>query len=258
MRRLVLATVVVATALGAACTQVSTDPSRIVALTFDSLPYPSIVAFDSLRDEDGVARPLAARALNAAGNVIPDAPITYLATLPGVTISNEGFVVAGAVPEAPVPIVAQSGVLQTRTLLLPVVPRPASLTLVGAVDTLRFVVPDNSQNTSGAIRARVAAAPTGEEEDAAPVLGWIVRYSLAYNGTVLPADHPDFWLVDDAGRRSQVDTTGSDGTASRAVRVRATALASALDSVVVFIASRAYGAPLSDTSLRVVVPIIPK
>jgi len=257
MRGRMLVLVIVATAVGAACTQVSTDPSRIVALTFDSLPYPAVVAFDSLRDEDGVARPLAARALNASGNVIDEAPITYLATRPGVTISPEGFVIAGAIPEAPVPIVAQSGILQTRSLLLPVVPRPTAFALTGTVDTLRYVLPDNTQNTTNPISARVTGAPSGEAA-APPVLGWIVRYRVAYNGVLLPADHPDIWLVDDAGRRSQSDTTGTDGSASRAVRVRATALASALDSVVVFISARAFGASLSDTSLRVVVPIIPR
>ncbi len=257
MRRAIVAVVVLATALGGACTQVSTDPSRIVALTFDSLPYPSIVAFDSLRDDDGVARPLAARALNASGNVIEDAPITYFATLPGVTISPDGYVVAGAIPEAPVPIVAQSGVLQTRSLLLPVVPRPTTFALAGSVDTLRYVVPDNSQNTSAPVRARVTGAASGET-GAPSVLGWLVRYRVAYNGVLLPADHPDIFLVDDAGRRSQVDTTGTDGSASRAVRVRPTALAGTLDSVVVFISARAYGVPLSDTALRVVVPIIPR
>jgi hypothetical protein len=257
MRRLVVVLAVAATVVGAACTQVATDPSRIVALTFDSLPFPAVVAFDSLRDEDGVARPLAARALNASGNPIEDAPITYLATLPGVTISPEGFVIAGAIPAAPVPIVAQSGILQTRSLLLPVVPRPSRFALTGTVDTLRYVLPDNSQNTSSPISARVTGAPSGETA-APPVLGWVVRYRVAYNGVLLPPDHPDIWLVDDAGRRSQTDTTGSDGSAARAVRVRATALATALDSVVVFISARAYGASLSDTSLRVVVPIIPR
>jgi hypothetical protein len=244
-----------AAALTLGCTEVSTDPSLIVALQFDALPFPAVVAFDTLRDESGVARRLAGQALNGAGTPIVDAPVRYVATAEGLTISDEGYVIAGAVRATPVPIVAQVGGLQSRPLSLPVVPRPDTMSQDGSVDTLRYVVPDNASNASGPLRVRVQSRTVTPP---ANVSGWLVRYTVEYRGTAVPEDDPDIWLVDDSDRRSRVDTTGADGIASRRVRVRSTALAAVEDSVVVFAEVRAYGTPLAGGPLRFVVPIIPR
>lgn len=237
------------------CTEVSTDPSLIVALQFDALPYPAVVAFDTLRDETGAARRLDGRALNGAGQPIAEAPVRYLATAEGLTISDEGYVIADAVRATPVPIVAQVAGLQSRPLALPIVPRPDTVGLEGTVDTLRYVLPDNATNVSAGLRVRVRSTTV---TPAANVNAWLVRYRVEYRGVPVPEDDPDIWLVDDGNRRSLVDTTGADGIASRRVRVRATALAAAQDSVVVYAEVRAYGAPLSGGPVRFVVPILPR
>ncbi|HEY5491467.1 MAG TPA: hypothetical protein VIK25_09800, partial [Gemmatimonadaceae bacterium] len=52
------------------CTNVGTAPNAIVSLAFDTLPYPSVVAGDTLRDSLGRAAPLHALAYNADGNLI--------------------------------------------------------------------------------------------------------------------------------------------------------------------------------------------
>ena len=82
----VLAAVVAAAVIGA-CTQVSADPKAVVALAFDSLPYPAVVSGDTLRDEAGVATALHATALNVDGDVIADAPVTFLLLDSGATLT---------------------------------------------------------------------------------------------------------------------------------------------------------------------------
>jgi hypothetical protein len=255
MRRRVLGALVGATLVGVACTEISTDPTLVVALSFDALPFPTVVAFDTLRDEDGVAQRLRGVALNSAGDPIPDAPVRFLATQPGVTISADGFVIADSARSTTIPIVAQVGGLQSRALQLPITRRPDSVAAEGTIDTLRYVVPDNGGNLSGALRVKVfsnAVAPP------AAVRGWIVRFRVEYGGVDLPADHPSIWLQDDSGRRSGVDTTGVDGIASRQLRVQPLGLAAAQDSVVVYATVRALGAPLVGAPVRFVVPIIPR
>jgi hypothetical protein len=255
MRRRALASVLGATLLGAACTEISTDPTLIVALSFDSLPYPTVVAFDTLRDEDGVARPLRGLALNSAGDPIPDAPVRFVATQPGLRISDEGFVIADSVISTTVPIVAQVGGLQSRALQLPITRRPDSAAAEGSIDTLRYVVPDDASNASGALRVKVLSR---QVDPPASVRGWIVRFRVEYQGQELPADHPSIWLQDDGGRRSREDTTGTDGIASRVLRVAPLGLAAAQDSVVVYAIVRAFGAALPGTPVRLVVPLVPR
>jgi hypothetical protein len=135
------------------------------------------------------------------------------------------------------------------------VPRPDTLAAAGTVDTLRYVLPDNESNVSGPVQLRVLSRAGGTPTT---VRGWVVRFTLEYRGSPVPADDADLFLVDEANRRSRVDTTGTDGVASRRLRVRATALADAQDSVIVYAEARAYGAPLAGTPLRLVVPILPR
>jgi hypothetical protein len=106
MRPLLCGVVLSATIIGA-CTEISTDPTAIVALSFDSLPYPAIIAFDTLRDEDGVARPLRAVALNPDGDPIDGATFQFLAPTGGVTISPEGYVISTEARTTPVSLLAQ-------------------------------------------------------------------------------------------------------------------------------------------------------
>ncbi len=256
MRALVCAAVVSATILGGACTDVPTDSTAIVALAFDSLPYPTIVAFDTLRDEEGVAQPLRAAVLNPDGDPISGATVQFLTTSGGVTISPDGYVVSTEDRDTPVTIIAQVSGLQSRPLTLLVTSAPASATLDGSTDTLRYTVPDDGTNVSEPVRVKVLAAGAAP---AAGVRGWIVRYTLTYNGLpLLAGDTTTAWLVDDNNRRSAEDTTAADGIASRKVRFRATALAAERDSVVVFATVRARGAPVTGSPLRRAIPIIPR
>jgi len=238
------------------CTQVGTDPAAVVALVFGALPYPAVVSGDTLRDESGVAAPLVGVPLNSAGDPVTGARVQFLALDPGVTISEDGIVVSTDTAGTTIRLLAQVGALQSRPLSLFVAASPDSAAQDGTVDTLRYVIPDASSNLSGAIAIRVlsnaATPPRG-------VRGWLVRYSVEYRGTTLPpGDDTLAWFVDESSRRSAVDTTGTDGRASRRLRVVSTALASAADSLLVTATVTARGAPLAGTPLRIVVQVRPQ
>lgn len=238
------------------CTEVGTDPDAVVALVFDALPFPGVAIGDTLRDESGAAAPLRATPVNSEGDEVPGASVTYLALDPGVTISDAGFAIGTGTTTAAVRVIAQVGTLQSRPLSLVVTPAPDSAAREGAVDTLRYVVPDAATNASAAITIRVLAGSAAEPVN---VRGWIVRYSVEYRGSTVPPESTDLaWFIDPAGRRSAVDTTEADGRASRRLRVVPTGLATPDDSLLVTATVTARGSAVAGTPLRVVVPVRPQ
>jgi hypothetical protein len=244
-------------AIAAACTQVSSDPNAVVALAFDTLPSPSVVIGDTLRDETGVVTPLRAAPLNSNGDVVTTAPVRFVTLDTGVTITDAGLVVATATRATSVRLVAQLGTLQSRPITLFVTPPPDSLALDTRRDTLEYVLPDESTNRSRDIAAHVLSVP---DSTTAAVSGWIVRYQIEHHGTVIsPTDVTLAWMVDESNRRSVADTTGADGRAARRLRVVATALSgSPVDSFVVIVSASARGVPLSGSPARATVIVRPK
>jgi hypothetical protein len=143
-----------------------------------------------------------------------------------------------------------------------VTPEPDSAAAVGTVDTLRYAIPDETANTSGAITIHVidtTATPDGNTR------GWIVRYSATYNGVpILPDNTTLAWFVDESNRRSAEDTTGADGRAARRLRVISTALAAPanletrVDSLLVTATVTRRSSPLAGTPTRIVVFVRPR
>lgn len=257
--RVVAAVTLTAAGLGAApisCTQVGADPNAIVALAFDSLPYPAVIAGDSLRNEAGVATALRATGLNVDGEEIPGAPFTFFALAAGVTISAEAFVLSTGTDAAEINVVAQTpGGLRSRELALRVTPRPDSMVLSSSTDTVKYV--SDPEVTTPAVVVQLLSnvlAPT-----VTAVNGWVVRYQVEYNGTVLPtSDATTAWTMDEGGRRSAEDTTTVGGLASRRVRFRPAALGNPADSLVVIATAVRYGTPLVGSPLRIVVHLRPQ
>ncbi|HSU97331.1 MAG TPA: hypothetical protein VLI40_08875, partial [Gemmatimonadaceae bacterium] len=85
-----------AAVLGAgACAEINTDPNFAAAIAIDTLPFPSIVANDSLRDSLGVARPLHGSVFNIEGNVLSSIAVSFRTPDSGATIDSvSGYVVA--------------------------------------------------------------------------------------------------------------------------------------------------------------------
>lgn len=256
MKRVAAPLAVMVAAIIGACTQVGSDPNAVVALAFDSLPYPALVSGDTLRDESGAVLALRAAALNSDGDDIPSAAVSFVMLDTGATISSAGIVTSTNLTTTSVRILAQAGNLQSRPLTLQITPRPDSIARDGTVDTLRYVVPDGTQNTTASINMKVLSNAVTPP---AAVRGWIVRYSLEYHGRAIsPADADTAWLVDDNNRRSMEDTTGSDGRASRRVRMLSNSIFSTdefhgRDSIVVVATATARGSSLAGAPVRIVV-----
>jgi hypothetical protein len=263
--RLFLFAFVVAVAF--ACTEVGTSPNVAVALAFDTLPSPSVVYGDTLRDIDGVAAPLTAHAYNADGNKIPNAPIKYsvlnadqtVATIDPVT----KFLVATTdTTDSTITLHAEiGGIPGAAPRTLAIVPAPDSVDRGASttsnpdprsrVDTIRYSATDTTVKVSPALPLRVLNAPNPAKRDSAPhgVRSYLVRYSI-----VSPAA-PDtsLYLVNDLQRRSTIDTTGTDGFASRRIRLRVNRSGGDPDSVIVEGTAHYRGVTLPGAPIRYVI-----
>lgn len=239
-------------ALAAACTDIETGPNVATSIEFTALPFPAVVAGDTLRDSSGVAAPLRAQVFNSDNEVIVDAPVRYAALDTVVTAdSTTGAVVAGAAADRQARVIAYIGSLQSQPLRLSVVPRPDSLARSGTIDTLRYSVIDTTQNLSGELAVRVLHRVAGGA--AAAVRDWIVTFTLQ-----TPADSARARIVTANERPATVDTTGADGIASRKVRLFPAGLTSARDSIVVLARVRYRGAQIAGSPLRLVLPVQPR
>ena len=104
------------------------------------------------------------------------------------------------------------------------------------------------------------AGRTGDSADGTTVTqGWRVTYEAFFRGTaVAPGDTSAVFLVDGT-KRTTVDTTGSDGVASRSLRVRPIGITvSAVDSVIVLASVKYKGADVRGSPLRFVILLQPK
>ena len=241
------------------CTEINVGAEHVASLSFDTFPYPAVVAGDTLRDSLGVAAPLQALAYNNAGNVIADAPIQYIGLDTGVTITDRAYVIATR-RSGSVPLVANAGVIQTQPRMLQVARRPDSVAVSGpAVDTVNYVLPDNAgTNVSPGLAVKVI---TGDSADGTHVSqGWLVAYRAYFRGVaVAPGDTSAIILLGDGTQRSVVDTTGSDGVASRRVRIRPIGITvSPVDSVIVRATVRYKGADVRGSPLRFVILLQPR
>jgi hypothetical protein len=246
-------------AVSAACTQVGTDPAAVVALVFDALPFPAVVAGDTLRNEAGVVVPLVATPVNSDGNTVEGAAVDFLALDPGVSITDGGIIVStngSATTTTTARLVAQVGTLQSRPLTLVITQSPDSAEQTGTVDTLRYSAVPNSVNASSAITVHVLST-AGDEP--ANVRGWLVKYTVTYNGTERPANDSTLaWFIDPSNRRSAVDTTEADGRASRRLRMLPTGLADDADSLLVTATVTARGSAVPGSPITVVVHVRPQ
>lgn len=234
-RRAVLAVAACAgIAIWGACSDIA-GPDEPFSLEFETLVAPSIVSGDTLRNIDGTAIPLSAVAYNLRGQPLDGASITFIAldtTRSLVITPATGYVIASGPGRGTARILARTGNLQSAPVTLEIVAAPDSAARSGAIDTLQYSFSDPTRNTSAPLRVIVRDTAN------APVPRYLVRFRLERLADTLVAR-----LVDDGGRRSPldatgataIDTTGTDGIASRQIRLTPNAsLSSGLDSIVVF------------------------
>lgn len=246
-----VAAVVAAAALVVGCSDINTDPHSVASIALDTIPALAVVAHDSLRDTLGVARPLHATAYNPEGAILTGIGLRFLAADSGAFVdSTTGYVIGDTARTTPVRVIAEAGGLQTMPDTLFVVPAPDSVVAVNPADTLAYSLSDSTHNVSTGLTVKVMHRNGTSTPDA--VRGWIVSYRI-----VAPADTLLAQLVGDNGRSSLVDTTASDGTASRQIRIHPIRLGTPDDSVIVDAMVRYRGAPIAGTPLRFILQVKP-
>lgn len=242
---------VIVCAIATGCNSIDTDPATVSAVAIDPAASPSIVAGDSLRDTLGVARPISGSAFNAGGTALTSVPMRFRAGDPGIAVDSvRGFVVADTARSTPVRIFGVVGGLQTIADTLYIVPRPDTAYAVSAIDSVVYVIADTTKNYSGTLTLQLfnkaGATPL-------PVRSYLVSYAITY-----PADTSLAQLYQrDLVRRSSIDTTASDGTSGRRVRVQPLKLANPNDSVVVLASVRYRGTLVKGSPVRFVVTVKP-
>lgn len=255
--RLAVPLLVAAAAAAGGCTDVGTNPNLAVAIEFDTLPFPAVVAGDTLRDSLGRAAPLHALAFNSSGALIANAPVQYIALDTGVTIDAGGHVVASA-RSGSVRIVGTVNGVQSISQSLQIARRPDTMVATGQlVDTLKYSLPDSaSVNVTPMLNVRLLTSDTAG--GITGTHGWLVSYQVTFRGRVLsPADTTWAYLENGNNARTALDTTKADGTSGRQLRVISTLLGTA-DSVFVTATARYRGAQVRGGPLTFVVHLLPK
>jgi len=237
----------------AGCAPIDTDPTHVASIAIDTLPFPAIVAGDSLRDSLGVARPMHATAYNIEGAALPSVAIRFRTPDSGATVDSiSGYIVGDTARTTPVRLIAAAGQLQAAPDTVYIVPSPDTVIAVNATDSLLYSLSDTTANVSNPLQLQLlhrvpVSAPI-------PVRSWFVSYQITYPTDTLLAQ-----LVDRNGSlRSTVDTTASDGTSSRRIRLRPLSLTSINDSVVVIATVRYRGGLVAGAPIRFVLQVKPQ
>lgn len=219
------------------CVELGTDPNEIGAISFDGVPYPAVVAGDTLRNEAGQVTRLRATVLSGAGDTVANPEVLFFTRDTTITLTTDGRVIGKTTSRGVARLFATAGSLQSITREIAVVSRPESSAVTNAPDTLRVSSADTTNN-SGDFRLRLLDATR------AGVRGFLVRYELEFRGEVVaPGDTTRILLVNEAGRPSWLDTTDTNGDAARRVHVRVPQLSGVSDSAVVRmrVSAGAYG-----------------
>lgn len=255
-RRAVLAACAAAvTALS--CAEFGTGIGDISYIAFDGIPWPSLVAGDTMRDSLGTATPLRASAFDASGHAVPDAAFTFLALDTGVAVDADGYLRATTRRGGTVRLVASLRGLQTGDEVVRVTRRPDSVfARTPATVSLAYVIPDAGTNVAPEMAIRLVS---GDSLDVGPAVpGWLVRWRVVHAGdTLARTDTALVALQTTAGARSATDTTSDEGTSARRLRVFAERLVAARDSFVVLADVRRYGTPVPGSPVRFVVNVAP-
>jgi hypothetical protein len=235
----------------AACTDVSGSSSAVLSLQFDSLPTPSIVVGDTLRDTTGAIVYPVVHAFNYKGDEIATAPIYFQSPDSGITVdSATGLIVADSLRSAPARIIATIGKLQAIQRIN-VTLRPDAIAASDGIDTLKYFLLDTTKNVSNALSVKLSH---GVSPNDSAVTNYLVSFAIVAQSNPNLSE-----LVNDAGRPSTVDTTDASGIAGRKIRVHPVNLGNGttVDSVIVQATARYRGQLVTGSPVRLVIVLEP-
>lgn len=241
--------VVVVAAIAAACVDITDNADSVLSLQFDSLPSPSVVVGDTLRDTTGAVTAPAVRAFNYRGEEIASPPVRFFAPDPGISVDSiTGLVTGDSLRSTAARIIATVGSLQALQTIQTTL-RPDLVVAVAGRDTVFYSLTDSTRNVSAELTVKVTHG-TAPADTA--VRSYIVSFAVVYDGDPLVA------ALVSGGTASSVDTTDASGIAGRALRIRPLYLLSSVDSVVVNATVKYRGTPISGSPVRLVVVARPQ
>ncbi len=264
-RRLALAaTLAVAAALAASCSDVATDPALVFSLSVDSAPSPSVVAGDTLRDTNGVVRALTGQAFNLQGKLLSNVPVRFISLTPSqLTINTSNIAIGARGADSVARLVAGAQSLQSLPFLLPVVLRPDSILYAADSDstsslTLSLTSPDSNVSPPLGIVLRHIPDSLGGDS---VTRTYIVHYQIIYpasaaKGTGTPSDTSLFAYLEDAnGNPSRTDTTDVGGQGlTRSIFIEVAKVPPTANDSIVAVATAMYRkTPVGNSPLRFVV-----
>lgn len=234
-----------------ACTIISDASDAVLSIQFDSLPSPSVVIGDSLRDTTGAVALPVVRVFNSKGGEIAQPPVWFQSPDSGVTVdSATGIIIGDSLISNSARIVATVGQLQA-VQRVDVTLRPDLIQAVNVEDSLKYSLADTTRDISPELQVKLTH---GVPPNDSVVKSWIVSFVIVYTPSPQLGE-----LVNDGSKPSTVDTTNTSGIAGRKFRLHPTFLSSAtqVDSIVVNATARYRGVPVSGSPVRLVLRLTP-
>ena len=249
------------------CSKIPSDPAAVFSLAVDSIPSPSVVAGDTLRDTLGVVHPLTGRAYNIQGQVLTNPIVRFIPLSPTLlAIDSLNLALGAAHADSIARVVADAHGLQSLPFTIPVVLRPDSIKHADtdSITTVALSLAASDSNVSSGLTILLKHIPDSVNADSV-TRTYLVRYRIIYPaaaaaGTGRPSDTTLFaYLVDANGNPARTDTTDVTGLATRRVMVRLlnTKIAPGTKDSVVVLATAFYRTtPIGRSPLRFVVRYI--
>ena len=232
------------------CTDVSGSLTSVLSIQFDTLAAPSVVVGDTLRDTTGAIILPVVHAFNFKGNEIIPAPVWFQSPDSGVAVDSlTGIVVGDSLRSTPARIVATVGTLQA-VQKVDLTLRPDTILAVNGRDSLSYSLLDTTVNVSSQLTVKLTH---GVSPNDTVVKSYIVSFAIVAQSSPQLGE-----LVNNAGKPSVVDTTGTDGVAGRAIRLHPLFLASPVDSIIVTATTKYRGAQVRGSPVRLVLRVKPR
>ncbi|HEY0529771.1 MAG TPA: hypothetical protein VGD02_13160 [Gemmatimonadaceae bacterium] len=235
-----------------ACGDLTSSSDSVLSMEFDTLGAPSVVVGDSLRDTTGALIRPVVRVFNGKGEEIESPTVRFQSPDSGVHVDSiTGVIRADSLRSTAARIFATVGSLQALQRIN-VTLRPDSIAAVADSDMISYSLTDSTLNLSKALSVKLIH---GVAPNDSAVGSWIVSFAI-----VSQTDPALASLVADNGKASLVDTTGTDGIASRQIRLHPVALpsATAQGKIVVNATAKYRGAQVKGSPVRIVVTYQPR
>jgi hypothetical protein len=244
-------------AAATACHDLSGSDTSVLSLRFDSLPSPSVVLGDTLRDSTGAIVHPTVHAFDFNGEEIADATVFFLSPDSGVTVdSATGIIVGDSLRSTPARIVATIAGLQAIQRL-DVTLRPDLIAGEHVFDSLSYSITDTTLNVSPALTVKLTH---GTAPNDSAVKSYIVSFQIVSQPDPPPGGPPLSELVNDNGKASIIDTTDASGIAGRKIRLHLGGLISGtqVDSIIVNATAKYHGTPVTGSPVRLVMKFKPR